>query len=262
MKGHALVSSQPSAMGGQRRRLVGLLAILFLSLAPAGARAGLQFHLATTAGLTLSHNPIHPGEPLTLTGRVRDARRAPVDNGRVQIEMAETPQGPWQVLAAGRPDAGGNFEVVDHTLGLESRPLFLRAVFSGHNDSRVCYRASLSPAVPLIVNNLARADEVLTMGFIEAAGDAAPGPGEGSWKYVIRAKALKEVTSVVFQGYAGDWVPLAGAVLDFQADAGRVMAREPEEDTDDTLITWRLDHLLAGEEATLRVMVESVDAEE
>lgn len=250
------------AAGSRRGRLFGLLAVLGLMLIAAPARAELTFYRATTCAIILSSNPVDAGQPLTLTGRVRDARRAPVDSGRVQIEMAETPQGPWQVLAAGRPDPGGCFAVADYTLGLESRTFYLRAGFSGHDDGRVCYGASLSPAVPLVVKNRDRAEENLSMGFIEAAGDASPGPAGGSWEYVIRAKALKEVRRAVFQGYASDWVPLAGPVLDFQADAGQVLARDPEDDADDTLITWRLERLLAGEEATLRVVVDSRDPEE
>jgi hypothetical protein len=259
----AAVSNQQPAASSRCIRLACLLAILSLILAAPPACAGLKFFQATTTAIILSSNPVNPGHPLTLTGRVRDARRAPVGGGRVQIQVAETPEGPWEVLDEGKPDAKGNFQIVEHTLGLESRPFFLRAGFSGHDDGRVCYRASMSPPVPLVANSLAsRADEGLAMGFVEASGDTSPGPGGGSWEYVIRAKALKDVIRAVFQGYASDWVPLAGAVLDFQADAGQVLARAPEDDTDDTLITWRLDRLLAGDEAILRVIVDGDDVEE
>jgi hypothetical protein len=256
------VGSQQSAVSSQRLRFIGLIALLSLILAAPAAGAELKFFHATTAGLALSDNPLDAGQPLTLTGRVTDAQGGPVAAGSVQIQLADAPEGPWLALDEGELDRHGSFEITDRTLGLASRPLYVRARYPGHDTGRVCYGASLSPVVPVIVPHGAARDEALGMGFIEARGNGAPGPGGGGpWEFVIRVRAVKEVSQAVFQGYTSDWVPVVGLVMNFQADAGKVSARNLEDGLDDTLITWRLGRLLAGEEAILKVTVDGVIAE-
>ncbi len=245
-------------------RLIGLIAILSLSLTAPPAWAELKFYLATTAGLTLSDNPLYPGKPLTLTGSVKDASGAPVTAGVVQIQVAEAPEGPWMVLDVGELDVQGRFQVVDFMPGLKTRPLFVRARYRGHEAGRVCYAPAVSPAVPLIFKAGAGLEEALEIGFVEARGDGAPGTqGTGPWEFMMRVKALKDQSDVVFQGSTSDWVPLHGASWDFQADGGRVTARVLEGDGEEILVVWHLGDLWAGEEATLRVRVDGVivDAE-
>jgi hypothetical protein len=226
------------------------------------ARAELKFYFATTAGLTLSHNPVTPGQPLTLTGQVSAAGR-PVAVGEMQIQVAESPEGPWTVLDGGEPGPDGRFQTVEYALGLEGRPLFVRARYSGHETARVRYRAGISPAVPLVVRTDACRDEALFMGFVQASGDGAPGRhGSGPWEFVIKVRAATDASQVMFQGKTSDWLSLMGAAMDFQADAGQVSAVVLDGERGETQVSWRLGSLKAGEEATLRVTVDGVMLEE
>ncbi len=266
MKRHALVSSQRSAVSsqqaaacGQRLRLACLLVFLGLSLAPAGARAELTFHLAVTASLTLSHNPIHPGEPLTLTGRVQDLSGAPVTAGLVQLQLADAPEGPWMVLDQGAPDDQGDFQVVDYTLGLETRPFYVRACYQGADGGRVSYGDAVSPVIPVIIRPGRASQDGLSLGFVKAKGDGGPGRmGTGPWEFVVKVKAWQDVNGVMLQGSTADWTLLNGATWDFQADTGRVAARVLEDEQGETLISWQLGFLAAGQEATLKILVDGI----
>jgi hypothetical protein len=77
---------------------------------------------------------------------------------------------------------------------------------------------------------------------------------------VVKVKAGQEMEGVVLQGATGDWTFCTGATWDFQADTGRVAARVPEDERGETLISWQLGFLAAGQEATLRIVVDGIMA--
>jgi hypothetical protein len=237
--------------------LAATLCPLCLSASQAG-RPESNVYLATSASLTLSHNPLTLGQPLTLTGKVSAAGR-PVTVGTMEIQMAESPEGPWTVLEGGQPGPDGRFQTVEFALGQECRPFYVRVRYLGHEAGRVCYREAVSPALPLVVRTAACRDEALTMGFVQAGGEGAPGrQGSGPWEFVIKVRAAREADQVMFQGKTSDWLPLMGAALDFQADAGQVSAEALEGGCGGTQVSWRLGSLKAGEEATLRVRVDGI----
>jgi hypothetical protein len=179
----------------------------------------------------------------------------------VHIQLAEAPEGPWMVLDQGVPDAQGDFQVVDYTLGLETRPLYVRASYQGGEAGRVAYGDAVSPVIPVIARPGASSQEALSLGFVKAKGDGASSQaGSGPWEFVIKVKAWQDMEGVVLQGSTGDWTLLAGATWDFRADAGQVAARVLEGESRETLISWHLGFLAAGQEATLRIVVDGIMA--
>jgi hypothetical protein len=243
-----------------KRHLAGLtvvLALCSLSAALPRARAELKFHLATTAGLTLSHNPVHPGEPLTLTGRVEDAGGRPVSLGWVRLELADAPEGPWTALDQGVPDEAGEFQAVDYTLGLETRPIYVRLAYLGGEAGGAVYGAAASPAIPVIAQPRAASPGGVALGFVKAKGD---GGRAGPWEFTVKVRARQDVDGVMLQGSTGDWTLLAGGAWDFRADTGRVAARVLEDERGETLISWQVGSLAAGQEATLTIRVDGIAA--
>lgn len=199
------------------------LAVLVLTLLPSPAAAELHFHLATTAAVSVSANPVALGEAVALTASVKESGTGkPLALGVIQIERAEAPEGPWVLLAQDIPDAAGSFELIDRATVLTPGVAYFRARYLGHAEGQVTYGESVSPALPLAVKDYA--GPPVELGVIHAAGDGEVGPdGLGAWELRVQVRARQAVEGLVVQA------------------AGPGLRR------------WRLGPLDAGEDASVKV---------
>jgi hypothetical protein len=238
--------------------LLGVLALLGLLWGSGPTRAELKFYRATSVALTLSSNPLQPGEPLSLTGCVKDNGGRPVRAGQVFLELAEAPEGPWMVLDRGEVDEGGCLQTTDYSLGLETGPRYVRARYGGADNGPVCLAEAVSPVLPLRVSAPGEKAGGPSVGWVAAEGDGGP-EGVGPWQFVLRVKAGNEAGPTLLQVSPPLWGPWKAAVLDWETDAGWVTVGVPE-GGEEARATWHLEELAAGEEVTLRLVVDGLMA--
>ncbi len=175
-----------------------LVALSLLAPPPAGA-GELPLIVPTVAGVSVSANPVALGEAVTLTAHIRErGTGAPVGAGMLALERAESPEGPWLLLAEDSPDAQGAFALIDRVSPLTPGLVWFRARYHGCEARGLSFAPAVSPALPLVVKDYA--GPPVELGVVHAAGDGEVGPhGLGAWQLTLALTAGVEVAEGVVQ---------------------------------------------------------------